>query len=150
MSVSYLYLYMFILFFLMIRRPPRSTRTDTLFPYTTLFRSRSRRAERRDRDHGRRCGDRSGHHRRPRRVGVHPAVKAVARPAGSVSAAVARRSVRRRSFGRQAVESRCLGGRSEERRVGKEGVSKCRCRWSPDPFKKKEEQTKQEYKRKKK
>src|SRR3546814_5418903 len=28
-------------FFLMIRRPPRSTRTDTLFPYTTLFRSAS-------------------------------------------------------------------------------------------------------------
>src|SRR3546814_16262317 len=27
-----------MLFFLMIRRPPRSTRTDTLFPYTTLFR----------------------------------------------------------------------------------------------------------------
>src|SRR3546814_4490274 len=26
----------------MIRRPPRSTRTDTLFPYTTLFRSRGR------------------------------------------------------------------------------------------------------------
>src|SRR3546814_10236158 len=28
-----------IVFFLMIRRPPRSTRTDTLFPYPTLFRS---------------------------------------------------------------------------------------------------------------
>src|SRR3546814_4081087 len=28
-----------LVFFLMIRRPPRSTRTDTLFPYTTLFRS---------------------------------------------------------------------------------------------------------------
>src|SRR3546814_5460042 len=28
----------------MIRRPPRSTRTDTLFPYTTLFRSRSHKA----------------------------------------------------------------------------------------------------------
>src|SRR3546814_11451597 len=28
-----------VFFFLMIRRPPRSTRTDTLFPYTTLFRS---------------------------------------------------------------------------------------------------------------
>src|SRR3546814_15592366 len=28
-------------FFLMLRRPPRSTRTDTLFPYTTLFRSSS-------------------------------------------------------------------------------------------------------------
>src|SRR3546814_4491256 len=27
----------------MIRRPPRATRTDTLFPYTTLFRSRNRR-----------------------------------------------------------------------------------------------------------
>src|SRR3546814_16378877 len=33
---SYFY---FLFFFLMIRRPPRSTRTDTLFPYTTLFRS---------------------------------------------------------------------------------------------------------------
>src|SRR3546814_6819393 len=30
-----------VFFFLMIRRPPRSTRTDTLFPYTTLFRSLS-------------------------------------------------------------------------------------------------------------
>src|SRR3546814_14366552 len=30
----------FLVFFLMIRRPPRSTPTDTLFPYTTLFRSR--------------------------------------------------------------------------------------------------------------
>src|SRR3546814_6234411 len=32
----------FMFFFFMIRRPPRSTRTDTLFPYTTLFRSRFR------------------------------------------------------------------------------------------------------------
>src|SRR3546814_2119120 len=31
--------------FLMIRRPPRSTRTDTLFPYTTLFRSQLAKAE---------------------------------------------------------------------------------------------------------
>src|SRR3546814_16517936 len=30
------------LFFLLIRRPPRSTRTYTLFPYTTLFRSKYR------------------------------------------------------------------------------------------------------------
>src|SRR3546814_20821086 len=29
-----------LVLFLMILRPPRSTRTDTLFPYTTLFRSR--------------------------------------------------------------------------------------------------------------
>src|SRR3546814_2649293 len=33
-----IYVFHFV-FFLMIRRPPRSTRTDTLFPYTTLFRS---------------------------------------------------------------------------------------------------------------
>src|SRR3546814_12372103 len=30
---------MYCILFLMIRRPPRSTRTDTLFPYTTVFRS---------------------------------------------------------------------------------------------------------------
>src|SRR3546814_8095420 len=32
-------IHLFLVVFLMIRRPPRSTRTDTLFPYTTLFRS---------------------------------------------------------------------------------------------------------------
>src|SRR3546814_17263763 len=37
---------MFLFFFLMIRRPPRSTRTDTLFPYTTLFRSAAQIVER--------------------------------------------------------------------------------------------------------
>src|SRR3546814_14365992 len=37
---------MLFIFFLMVRRPPRSTRTDTLFPYTTLFRSRGRHARR--------------------------------------------------------------------------------------------------------
>src|SRR3546814_10247490 len=39
----------FVFFFLMIRRPPRSTRTDTLFPYTTLFRSPQREPEPRTR-----------------------------------------------------------------------------------------------------
>src|SRR3546814_10157138 len=34
-----MHLYTTCIFFLMIRRPPRSTRTATLFPYTTLFRS---------------------------------------------------------------------------------------------------------------
>src|SRR3546814_18724320 len=34
----------YFFFFLMIRRPPISTRTDTLFPYTTLFRSPTRSA----------------------------------------------------------------------------------------------------------
>src|SRR3546814_14252407 len=36
-------LYVICFFFVMIRRPPRATRTDTLFPYTTLFRSRGKR-----------------------------------------------------------------------------------------------------------
>src|SRR3546814_1911828 len=43
MTLFLLYLtVIFLFFFLMIRRPPRSTRTDTLFPYTTLFRSHAR------------------------------------------------------------------------------------------------------------
>src|SRR3546814_3321351 len=41
----------------MIRRPPRSTRTDTLFPYTTLFRSRRHEAG----DAGAVLGDRHRH-----------------------------------------------------------------------------------------
>src|SRR3546814_8662545 len=39
LEVLLIYSLLYILFFLMIRLPPRSTRTDTLFPYTTLFRS---------------------------------------------------------------------------------------------------------------
>src|SRR3546814_7908315 len=39
MFCSHQSLSLLIFFFLIIRRPPRSTRTDTLFPYTTLFRS---------------------------------------------------------------------------------------------------------------
>src|SRR3546814_7708208 len=47
----------------MIRRPPRSTRTDTLLPYTTLFRS-----TRLVRSRGRACPGRSGPARRSRTV----------------------------------------------------------------------------------
>src|SRR3546814_17010810 len=39
MVIVFVIFTLFLVFFLMIRRPPRSTRTDTLFPYTTLFRS---------------------------------------------------------------------------------------------------------------
>src|SRR3546814_17199767 len=38
-GLFFCFLLCFCFFFLMIRRPPSSTRTDTLFPYTTLFRS---------------------------------------------------------------------------------------------------------------
>src|SRR3546814_3098067 len=41
----------------MIRRPPRSTRTDTLFPYTTLFRSQQQEIEHRQADVGDLFGD---------------------------------------------------------------------------------------------
>src|SRR3546814_2572632 len=50
--MTHLYL---VFFFLMIRRPPRSTRTDTLFPYTTLFRSHAQ--------DWRRCANRTRRHR---------------------------------------------------------------------------------------
>src|SRR5216117_4206478 len=55
-----------VFFFLMIRRPPRSTQGRTLFPYTTLFRGRARR--RRDARVGRR--DRLRRVGRPRRRGA--------------------------------------------------------------------------------
>src|SRR3546814_7107720 len=44
---------MFLFYFLMIRRPPSSSRTDTLFPYTTLFRSVTTRCQRKRKDRGR-------------------------------------------------------------------------------------------------
>src|SRR3546814_10389744 len=52
-------------FFLMIRRPPRSTRTDTLFPYTTLFRSADAAAVQ---EHARRLARRRRHGRRSDRL----------------------------------------------------------------------------------
>src|SRR3546814_7631442 len=51
----------------MVRRPPRSTRTDTLFPYTTLFRSLCQVAERLRGDDEDAESDPARHHRRPDR-----------------------------------------------------------------------------------
>src|SRR3546814_2683703 len=59
----------------MIPRPPRSTRTDTLFPYTTLFRSARRSVE-----HGHKA--RAGAQRRQQRVGM-AWLDGLAGPAGS-------------------------------------------------------------------
>src|SRR3546814_9447565 len=50
-----------LFFFLMIRRPPRSTRTDTLFPYTTLFRSVQKRRHAHGLDRGRHQRGRGDH-----------------------------------------------------------------------------------------
>src|SRR3546814_13667225 len=57
----------------MIRRPPRSTRTDTLFPYTTLFRSKRPKTHRQEK----RAGEfrvREEGHQRPKR-GMHRQIK---------------------------------------------------------------------------
>src|SRR3546814_11929729 len=102
----------------MIRRPPRSTRTDTLFPYTTLFRSALLRR-----------GD-------ARRIGALHAEEDV-RPAQRLVAAAERGA--RGLIGGIGIGSGCPRAafdrdlRSEERRVGKECVSTCRSRWSPYP-----------------
>src|SRR3546814_13610999 len=84
-------------FFLMIRRPPRSTRTDTLFPYTTLFRS-----------------DRLVEHQQPRfenqRPGQHHALALAAGEFMRIAVGMMRLQ----------ADGGADGGRSEERRVGKE------------------------------
>src|SRR3546814_20798066 len=113
-------------FFLMIRRPPRSTRTDTLFPYTTLFRSL----------------ERTG--RQPF-VKTHPALASGrGNPLPRLSPIRAMSNVREPRQRTQPREERPerqhrlsqARRRSEERRVGKECVSTCRSRWSPSHSKK--------------
>src|SRR3546814_16864866 len=109
----------------MIRRPPRSTRTDTLFPYTTLFRSLG-------------AFERTG-------AGIARIEDAVDILAEAGDVAVAADDRQRRAGGDDArsfdkavrgAAAQRIGGilrRSEERRVGEECVSTCRSRWSPYP-----------------
>src|SRR3546814_14351497 len=71
----FFYIFCILFFFLMIRRPPRSTRTDTLFPYTTLFRSPGGGTTRCRSLCGRRCTDHgplSPAHRKPSRQRGRP------------------------------------------------------------------------------
>src|SRR3546814_13011379 len=102
----------------MIRRPPRSTRTDTLFPYTTLFRSP-------DDDWMNRfmrfAEDASSE--RLHELFARILAGEVVRP-GSFGAATLRAV--------SELDQSIANDRSEERRVGKECVSTCRSRWSPD------------------
>src|SRR3546814_16441245 len=116
----------------MIRRPPRSTRTDTLFPYTTLF--RSPRGERPSRHLCQRHADRTRRDRQRRWPLWHP---------GRRSRRARPRADRLRAEGLMLeyilrllillpiVGGMAWGSRPEERRVGKGGVSTCRSRWSP-------------------
>src|SRR3546814_19700254 len=115
----------------MIRRPPRSTRTDTLFPYTTLFRSGV----------AAQVGGQVFGQQRGRGVDAIPGEDP--RAAGEAAAGDWPRRVEpaplRRERGIAAIRPRpgpehaalVLGTRSEERRAGKECVRTSRSRWSP-------------------
>src|SRR3546814_12362177 len=118
----------------MIRRPPRSTRTDTLFPYTTLFRSLAQRSDRADRNR-----TTVPVHRR----GDAPSIDIVTRQTVERGFFVIGwdRCTRidetlwiegaDRARAGLAIAAGIRPQRSEERRVGKECVSTCRSRWSP-------------------
>src|SRR3546814_14846428 len=107
----------------MLRRPPRSTLTDTLFPYTTLFRS-----------------DTFLLHRIVDEIEQHQPQHVVELGSGATSLIVAKALSRNgggnlHSYDQHypfVVEMRnwLAQHRSEERRVGKECVSTCRSRWS--------------------
>src|SRR3546814_11861746 len=108
------------LFFLMIRGPPRATRTDTLFPYTTLFRSVRRRL----------C------------LGWLGRSGPLMEPGDSSDKQAAQPSIRSAALlglcprcGERILFSGVI--RSEERRVGRECVSTCRSRWAPSHYKNK-------------
>src|SRR3546814_17960314 len=119
----------------MIRRPPRSTRTDTLFPYTTLFRSllptRLKRPIRRFRDKRLRivefllstvCHE----------LALPAWCVFIGRRADTLSRLPGGTSSEKCQFrSSEGLQKRSRSGRSEERRVGKECVSTCRSRWSP-------------------
>src|SRR3546814_11441046 len=100
----------------MIRRPPRSTRTDTLFPYTTLFRSVGHRPEEEiEAGH-----DHDAQHQRAVGIADEAVAKAVDHIEEGIEVGDHLPGLRQPLDG---IE------RSEESRVGKECVSTCRSRW---------------------
>src|SRR3546814_15065388 len=136
----------------MIRRPPRSTRTDTLFPYTTLFRSPDG-AERWWLLHGKKTivadPERSFGQPIVAEHGISTAILAQAmKVEGSVEKVARLYELRPRlvrdalvyevQLGLRKAACSCWSTtRSEDRRVGKACVSTCRSRWSPYHKKKK-------------
>src|SRR3546814_20220635 len=120
----------------MIRRPPRSTRTDTLFPYTTLFRSIGKQIV--HTGFGRRILAQHADHAF-REEWAHPDEHAIERRIELHRRDQVLRSGPRRGIDGRVVIGRRRGGilrprrrrRSEERRVGKECERTCRSLWSP-------------------
>src|SRR3546814_14423329 len=124
----------------MIRRPPRFTLTDPLFPYTTLFRSQHELRPHRRRGEGQApgVGVEHRHHREDRIAGrraEHIGLKLAHRM--EIAAAVRiGDALWRAGAARGEAQARGCGlveVRSEERRVGKECVSTGRYRWSTYP-----------------
>src|SRR3546814_19740825 len=123
----------------MIRRPPRSTRTDTLFPYTTLFRSTLA-----SRDAAAAPVIDPGFLTDARdmvtlRAGVRMMHRIAAAPPLSDYAGVDRHPVDLEDDAAldAMIRRRADTVRSEERRVGQECASTCRSRWWPYHEKKK-------------
>src|SRR3546814_16324980 len=122
----------------MIRRPPRSTRTDTLFPYTTLFRSLldgvappSAVALRVDSPSSRAWRIGETVYLRTNFSVLSPAwTGSVTGPGGVTVYALPDTPVVLISDNGRMSQIR-IDGRSEERRVGKECFSTCRSRWWP-------------------
>src|SRR3546814_15216456 len=115
----------------MIRRPPRSTRTDTLFPYTTLFRSHIDLVETHALDNAGIVGSKEGidlHARALAHLGQErvPLGLQILRGLGGDNA-----EIQFLGFGRLGCATQGQTSRSEERRVGKECVSTCRSRCAP-------------------
>src|SRR3546814_15076082 len=118
--------------FLMMRRPPRSTRTDTLFPYTTLFRSNVAPAAlylvSEDAPTNMIIGAGAGvFHAAYLTMTEGVLLPPEERTPEGIAAHWAQIIDRSHEIVPQS------GARSEERRVGKECVSTCRSRWSPSP-----------------
>src|SRR3546814_14521410 len=112
----------------MIRRPPRSTRTDTLFPYTTLFRSSGQDAFTIFAQDMGRTGYVAG------TLAVREGLRAPVPQVDPRPILTMDDMGHGMMMGGGMDHSMAgMSGRSEERRVGKECVSTCRSRWSPYP-----------------
>src|SRR3546814_20235671 len=117
----------------MIRRPPRSTRTDTLFPYTTLFRSQAQ-ASQKFSENVLDSVDRWSLHitQEARLAGLPADVVDAARAAAQADGLEGWKLVLKMPCYLPVMQNaRDRSLRSEERRVGKECVSTCRSRWWP-------------------
>src|SRR3546814_14786208 len=117
----------------MIRLPPISTRTDTLFPYTTLFRSEFLGSAHRQWRQGRRHRD-YGAGQQPLRCPAVPTAQRAASRSLEYGRAPQNPLKNYLPFAdvlKEDIARRNGADRSEERRVGKECVSTCRSRWSP-------------------